>query len=130
MAAAQRSPAHSKTRSLPALLLHAEGILGFIAAVAAYVYTGGSGVLFVALLLAPDLAMIGYTRNPQIGAWVYNTAHTYLLPGLLLMVAVAGGWLFGVQIALIWLAHISMDRAGGYGLKYATHFKDSHLQRV
>ena len=35
-----------------------------------------------------------------------------------------------VQIALIWLAHIGMDRMLGYGLKYPTGFKDSHLQRV
>ena len=31
---------------------------------------------------------------------------------------------------LIWLAHIGADRALGYGLKYPTHFKDTHLQRV
>jgi hypothetical protein len=35
-----------------------------------------------------------------------------------------------IQLALIWLAHIGADRALGYGLKYPTHFKDSHLQRV
>ena len=35
-----------------------------------------------------------------------------------------------VQIALIWLAHIGFDRLLGYGLKYPTGFKDTHLQRV
>ena len=35
-----------------------------------------------------------------------------------------------VAIALIWLAHIGMDRAVGYGLKYPTHHRDTHLQRV
>ena len=30
----------------------------------------------------------------------------------------------------ILLAHVGMDRALGYGLKYPTHFKDTHLQRV
>jgi hypothetical protein len=35
-----------------------------------------------------------------------------------------------VQLALIWLAHIGADRALGYGLKYPTAFKDTHLQRV
>lgn len=35
-----------------------------------------------------------------------------------------------VQIALIWITHIGVDRALGYGLKYPTAFKDTHLQRV
>jgi hypothetical protein len=35
-----------------------------------------------------------------------------------------------VQIALIWGAHIGADRMLGYGLKYPTAFKHTHLQRV
>jgi hypothetical protein len=35
-----------------------------------------------------------------------------------------------VAVALIWFAHISMDRTVGYGLKYPTSFKDTHLERV
>jgi hypothetical protein len=35
-----------------------------------------------------------------------------------------------VAVALIWFAHIGMDRTVGYGLKYPTSFKDTHLQRV
>jgi hypothetical protein len=34
------------------------------------------------------------------------------------------------KIALIWLAHIGADRLLGYGLKYPTAFKDTHLSRV
>ncbi|NLE50171.1 MAG: DUF4260 domain-containing protein, partial [Chloroflexi bacterium] len=34
------------------------------------------------------------------------------------------------QIATVWIAHIGMDRALGYGLKYATGFKDTHIQRL
>ena len=33
-------------------------------------------------------------------------------------------------VALIWLVHIGGDRAIGYGLKYPTRFKDTHLDRV
>ena len=32
-------------------------------------------------------------------------------------------------LALIWLAHIGMDRLLGYGLKYSSGFKDTHIQR-
>jgi Domain of unknown function (DUF4260) len=35
-----------------------------------------------------------------------------------------------MAVALIWFAHIGMDRTVGYGLKYPTSFKDTHLQRV
>ncbi|KKB35215.1 hypothetical protein QY97_01956 [Bacillus thermotolerans] len=35
-----------------------------------------------------------------------------------------------LAVGLIWSAHIGMDRAIGYGLKYSTHFKDTHLNRV
>lgn len=35
-----------------------------------------------------------------------------------------------VSVALIWLAHIGVDRLIGYGLKYPTVLKDTHLQRV
>jgi hypothetical protein len=37
---------------------------------------------------------------------------------------------FAVSVALVWFAHIGMDRLMGYGLKYPTGFKDTHLQRV
>lgn len=33
-------------------------------------------------------------------------------------------WLF---VALVWIAHIGIDRAVGYGLKYPTGFKQTHL---
>lgn len=46
------------------------------------------------------------------------------IPGLLGWVAHAP---LGVELALIWTAHIGFDRLLGFGLKYATGFKDTHL---
>ena len=40
------------------------------------------------------------------------------------------GWPIGLQLALIWLAHIGMDRLVGYGLKYRGALKETHLGRV
>ena len=37
---------------------------------------------------------------------------------------------FIVALTIIWLAHIGFDRVLGYGIKYETAFKDTHLQRV
>ena len=35
-----------------------------------------------------------------------------------------------VAVGLVWVTHIGVDRAVGYGLKYPTRFEDTHLQRV
>lgn len=114
----------------PAWLLRLEGAAVFALAIALYWRAGGSWLLFALLLLGPDLAMLGYLAGPRLGAACYNLIHSYVLPlGLC-----AYGWFshgtLATWLALIWLAHIGMDRSVGYGLKYATAFKDTHLQRV
>ncbi len=35
-----------------------------------------------------------------------------------------------LALSITWVAHIGMDRTLGYGLKYQTNFKDTHLQKV
>ena len=35
-----------------------------------------------------------------------------------------------LAIALIWLAHIGMDRAVGYGFKYDGEMKETHFSRI
>ena len=82
------------------------------------------------LLLVPDVSMIGYLHNTRTGALTYNLVHTYALPVLLIVVCTATGTTLLLQLGLIWLAHIGMDRSVGYGLKYPNAFKDTHLGRV
>ena len=43
---------------------------------------------------------------------------------------VLAGELFVQVLASIWLAHIGFDRAIGYGLKYPSDFRDTHLGRI
>lgn len=125
------SPAEQPvTVSLPNALLRLEALALLIATLVAYAQLGGSWVMFLLLLFVPDLGMIGYAANPKLGAQVYNLIHLIVLPLLLLALAWASGWMLGAQIALIWAAHINLDRVLGYGLKYATAFKDTHLQKV
>ncbi len=116
--------------SLPSALLRLEGLTLFVGAVIAFVHIGGSGWLFALLILAPDLSMVGYAVNPRVGSIVYDAVHTYAAPALLMLFALLTGSMIALQIALIWTAHISADRLVGYGLKYPTAFKDTHLQRV
>jgi hypothetical protein len=112
------------------ILLRLEGIVLFGAAIALYVDGGYSGPAFALLILAPDLAMLGYVAGPKVGAISYDIAHFEALPLALGAVGVLADSTVAMQLALIWLAHIGFDRALGYGLKYETDFKDTHLQRV
>jgi hypothetical protein len=34
------------------------------------------------------------------------------------------------QVPLIWIGHIGFDRVLGYGLKYPTAFRDTHLGQL
>lgn len=111
----------------PAVLLRAEGLAVFVAALLAYHALGAAWWLFVVLFLAPDLSFLAYLVDRRTGAAVYNAVHTYVLPvglGILAYYATAP---LGMALALIWIAHIGIDRALGYGLKYRTAFGDTHL---
>jgi hypothetical protein len=120
----------ARVPSMPGVLLRVEGVAVLISAITLYASQQGSWIAFVLLLLAPDLSAIGYLVNPRVGSVAYNAVHTYVLPGLLAALSILASFPAGIQIALIWFAHIGMDRALGFGLKYATAFKDTHLQRV
>ncbi len=114
----------------PRWLLRLEGLVVFVAALIAYRETGAGWGLFALVILAPDLAMLGYLTGPRAGAVLYNAAHSYLAPAVL---GAAGLWLaapLATNLALIWIAHIGIDRALGYGLKYDGGFGLTHLGRV
>jgi Domain of unknown function (DUF4260) len=115
---------------LPRVLLHAEGLAVLVAALVLYFHQDFGWVLLVVLALAPDLSMVGYLAGPAAGALTYDAVHTYVGPVVLGTVGVVAGTDLAVQLALIWLVHIGADRTLGYGLKYPTAFKDTHLQRV
>ena len=111
---------------MPRVWLRAEGLVAFGLATAIYFVIGGPWWLYFVLLLAPDLAILGYVGGPEIGATVYNLAHSYIGPVIL---AAIGGLTAtpAFAVALIWCAHIGLDRMLGYGLKYPTAFGHTHL---
>jgi len=114
----------------PPWIVHLEGAAIFVTAI--YFYHAGhfSWWRFAALFLAPDLFMLGYLKDAKWSAPVYNLVHTLVGPLLLIGIGFAFNALPYLPYALIWLALIGMDRALGYGLKYPTFFKDTHLQHV
>lgn len=86
--------------------------------------------MFVLLILAPDLAMLGYLAGPAAGAVAYNAFHFLVWPAILFMVGLYADNTCALQIAAVWTAHIAMDRALGYGLKLPTGFSETHLGRI
>ncbi|MBN9360302.1 MULTISPECIES: DUF4260 domain-containing protein [unclassified Devosia] len=107
--------------------LRVEGFVALIAAVTTYWFLGGNWWLFAVLLLAPDLSFFGLYAGETAGAKIYNLAHTYAVPPLLGAIGWFGGVFWLTEVALIWVAHIGLDRALGYGLKYPGVAHHTHL---
>ena len=114
----------------PATLLRVEGVALLALSVLLYWVNGGSWLLFGVLLLAPDLSMLGYLAGPSVGAAIYNAFHTYAMPAVVGALGMIFASPLAIAVALIWLAHIGVDRTVGYGLKYPSSFEDTHLERV
>ena len=74
--------------------------------------------------------MIGYLGGPRRGALLYNLFHTYSAPLLLAAAGLFLGHASLISLALIWSAHIGLDRMLGYGLKLPSGFKDTHLGSI
>ncbi len=111
-------------------ILRLEGFAYFVIAIVIYMMLRGSWLTFAILFLAPDLAFFGYLAGPRIGAIAYNILHSTIGP---IALAIAGKltdmpdlWF----IAAIWMAHVGFDRMLGYGLKFASGFKDTHLGKL
>ncbi len=113
------------------LWLRAEGLAMLLMALLLYAKGGYGWGRFAALLLVPDLSLLAYLIGPRAGAMTYNIVHSDIGP-----LALGATTLLGLvpavalPLALIWGAHVGMDRAVGYGLKYQTAFGDTHLGRV
>lgn len=107
----------------------------FIAMMAATVFVlgGNDWWWLLAIFLLFDISMVGYlTKNPKVGAFIYNLGHSYIIPiGLVVAWFLTGYvhyWL--IFVALCWLFHIGTDRALGFGLKRVTGFKHTHLGEI
>lgn len=100
-------------------------------ALALYLDADFSVLAFILLLLVPDLSIAAYAFGRRAGAATYNLVHLEVWPLILVAIGVIGDESTLVQVALIWLAHIGIDRAAGLGFKYPdSEFQDTHLSRV
>jgi Domain of unknown function (DUF4260) len=113
------------------LWLRLEGLAAFMLAVHFYwrmqMAGHASWLIFAIFFLAPDLAMLGFLAGARAGAAAYNIVHSYVLPLALTAFATLAGHRTALPYALIWIAHIGLDRVLGYGLKYSSGFGHTHL---
>ena len=118
------------SRTVPTILLRLEAALVAAAAIAAYAHLDGGAGLYFAVWLIPDLAMLGYVGGARWGAACYNSTHSLALPLGLMAWGHLGGSPLLVQLGLVWVSHIGIDRALGYGLKYRDGFHHTHFTRT
>ncbi|TIS49619.1 DUF4260 domain-containing protein [Mesorhizobium sp.] len=112
------------------LMVRLEWAAVAVVAIVFYKMTGVSWWLFALLILAPDLSMLGYLAGPRVGAFAYNALHILIAPLVLALAGVLFAAPTTTAVALIWITHIAIDRALGYGLKLSTGFQDTHLGRI
>jgi hypothetical protein len=114
---------------MPYFFLRLEGLVVFLATLILYFSQGGTH-LGLLLLLVPDVTFIGYFKNRQFGAFLYNLGHSHVLPFLLLVLSFLYHETWGYLFALLWMAHIGLDRALGIGLKFPQSFLQTHLGKL
>jgi hypothetical protein len=114
---------------MPLLLLRLEGAALAVAAVYIFHRIGANWWWF-ALILVPDISLLANFLGTRPGAITYNASHVILVP----LALAALGFLLPsfdlLAIALVWAAHIGIDRALGLGLKYGANFGLTHLGRI
>ncbi len=107
-----------------------ESLAYLVTSVYVYYLINGDLWLFIIVLFTPDISMLGYLKDKNLGSVMYNFVHNYALA----LITILGGYLLSNQLILslgiILFAHISLDRVFGFGLKYPTNFKDTHLQKI
>lgn len=107
--------------------LKLEEIAQFTLGIVAFNFLPYAWWLFPALILTPDIGMVGYLLNNKTGAALYNLFHH---KGLAIAVAALGYYMQNdvtMLIGIILFSHSAMDRIMGYGLKYETGFRFTHL---
>ena len=110
--------------------LRLEGVAGLVLGWVVWVSQGGELAWFIPLLLVPDVGMLGYLRGNHVGAITYNVIHNWFVGGLVFGLGV---WATSAPLTMagaVLVAHTGIDRIMGYGLKYPTSFKDTHLGRL
>ncbi|WP_338875496.1 DUF4260 domain-containing protein [Spirosoma sp. SC4-14] len=109
------------------ILLKSEELIQFLGAIYLFSRLQFAWWWFPALILLPDISMIGYLINPAVGAVLYNVFHHKGLGIVIGLLGLMTGNQNLMLVGIILFAHSSMDRMMGYGLKYPDSFKHTSL---
>lgn len=113
---------------LPTLYQRIEGGALLFACLLLYPRTGHSWWIFAIVLVLVDVSCGGYLIDNRLGAQIYNFGHSAIAPLVLLTAGIAvDGKQVYIAVAIAWLAHVGMDRAAGFGLKFPDSFAHTHL---
>ncbi|MFT3912035.1 MAG: DUF4260 domain-containing protein [Ferruginibacter sp.] len=86
--------------------------------------------LYAVMAIGPDISMLGYLAGNKTGAAAYNLFHH---KGVAIAIFIFG-FTYNIEpliiTGIILFGHSSMDRVFGYGLKYDTGFKFTHLGEI
>ena len=85
---------------------------------------------FPVCLLLPDLSMMGYIFGNKTGAVAYNLFHHQGIAVSIYLIGIYVDNQWVQFIGIILLAHSVMDRIFGYGLKFFSGFKETHLGKI
>ena len=111
-------------------LLRWEGAALFVGMTLFFWISGAPWQIYALFFFVPDLSFLAYLAGPRVGAAIYNTVHATVAPLLLALAGMLTAEPLAGSIALVWFAHIGLDRALGYGLKYDAGFRFTHLGRI
>jgi hypothetical protein len=112
-------------------ILSTEYLIAAILVAVFYVAVGNFNWYWLPVLfIVVDISMVGYLANPKAGALTYNIGHSLIGPALLVAIYIATSNQIVLFASLIWLFHILVDRALGYGLKHTTSFNHTHLGTI
>lgn len=109
------------------LLIKLEELAIYIITTAFALHVNNNLIIYFLCILIPDISMVGYLINNKVGAYVYNFVHHKAFGITILGI----GFLTENEIlkyaGLILLAHSSIDRVLGFGLKYSDNFKHTYI---
>lgn len=109
-------------------IISVEYLLAALIVVVFYLFVGNFAWYWIPILFITfDISMVGYTVNNRVGAIIYNIGHSLVGPALLMTFYIMTESQPALFITLLWLFHIFIDRALGYGLKHEAGFQHTHL---
>jgi len=112
-------------------VISAEYLIAAILVAIFYIYVGNFAWYWLPILfLLFDISAVGYLFNNRVGALLYNIGHSLIGPGILAGIYILTDSRALLFITLLWLFHIFVDRALGYGLKHVTGFHHTHLGKI